>query len=1073
MSSIIQFLYTTILGYIFLNINASQIENTVASSNTGNGMVLLNSININISTTTLSHNAGYGLMILSSSSVRIDGITVNKNSVLQSPTIIYSGIFVTDGYSIVINNTISMYNQWGISFENVNALQIENTIASNNMNMGMVLLDSININISNTTISHNAGHGLLINSSTSIHIDGITINDNTYYGIYLLQTKWIYISRFTTLNKYSVSNYTQFFAIEDSQYISIYDTIITVNTSVVSSDELFSQPAVITLNNSTLNLSRCTFMGNRITGIKAIASSITLSGNLTFSNNSAYTGSAFILVDNSILILTENCRVHFINNHATNTGGVFSISNTQKLKTIYICNNGYSCIVSVIPTSTCFLRTQMDNSSSQHFIFSNNSAGKGGEIVYGGHVAYGFNKKKNCMDTFKDISNISDTSLSLISSDPLRVCLCDQSELPDCMLLDDPTPHSIYPGQTISISAVVVGQDWGTVAGSVFAQFLNKSTPENTICLKSSQGVQDANKDSCNSLHYTIFSMNEHLQQMLVLTAQDLYVSEYQNYHRLSIYDLKHSYSASLSVAQTLYYRTNPVYISISLLPCPPGFHIRSSKCDCNKLLEQIPGVQCFIQEQTIGRSGLVWVGMIDGDNGANGTLAASQYCPLNYCSKAASNVTLSESDSQCWYNHSGTLCGGCQPGLSLGLGSAQCLPCSNNYLALLIPFTLAGPALVGFIKLLDITISQGTINGLVFYANIIQANQDIFLPWRSTHPLTVFIAWLNLDFGVETCFFNGLDAYSKTWLQFVFPLYVWSIAGLIIILAKHSDRLAKVMGNNSVPVLATLFLLSYAKLFRTIITALSYTLITSQENDNKFITKAVWSADGNMDYLGSKHSPLFAIAVATLVFLWLPYTLLLFLGQWLHRCNCRQVIKTLVSMKPFLDAHYGPLKGRHRYWFGALHLVRAAILLLSALVPSDHSSIVAITSSGSAVMLMFYGSVVYQNSAVSMFNMAFYSNLILFASIILYIKTSGGDPAVAAYTLIGIAFLQFIGLVIFKIACILKKNPKLMKCVRMRRPVDDDWELYEQAALLREMESDTEEQDSESSGSTESLPTY
>ena len=33
--------------------------------------------------------------------------------------------------------------------------------------------------------------------------------------------------------------------------------------------------------------------------------------------------------------------------------------------------------------------------------------------------------------------------------------------------------------------------------------------------------------------------------------------------------------------------------------------------------------------------------------------------------------------------------------GLSLALGSAQCLPCSNNYLALLIPFALAGPAVL------------------------------------------------------------------------------------------------------------------------------------------------------------------------------------------------------------------------------------------------------------------------------------------------------------------------------------------------------------------------------------------
>ena len=1053
-------------GIVLMDCHFIQMHSIIAR-NWWIGLEFSDSNNIYIHNVTASHNKHGGMYTINCSNFHVYSSSFTNN------TITY-GIWMSVGHNIVINNTTIEYNAVGIYFYYINTVQIINTIASNNGYYGISLWDSTNINISNTTLSHNDGDGLVIYYSSSIHIDGITITDNQNYGIHLYKAKWTYITRVTALYKYSISKYP-FIIIQDSQYISIYDTIITVNMSVVSSGELISQAAVISLWRSTLNLSRCTLTGNRITGIKASASNITLSGNLTFSNNSAYTGSAFILVDNSILILTENCRVHFINNHATNTGGVFSIFNSQTF--IFLQSKHYAIPISTdyeIPISNCFLRTQMDDSSTQNFLFSNNSAGRGGDIVYGGDLAYGFNNNKNCMDTFKEISNISDTSLSLISSDPLRVCLCNQRRLPDCKLIDDPTPHSIYPGQTISISAVVVGQDWGTVAGSVYAQFLHKSTPENTIYLKSSQGVQNANKDSCNSLHYTIFSMNENVQQMLVLTAQDFYVSEYQDYHRLSMDKLKDIYSASLSVAQTLYYRTNPVYLNISLLPCPPGFHIRSSKCDCNKLLHQIPGLQCFIQEQTIGRNGLVWVGMIDDDNGTNGTVSASQFCPLNYCSKAASNVTLSESDSQCRYNHSGTVCGGCQPGLSLALGSAQCLPCSNNYLALLIPFTLAGPALVAFIKLLDITISQGTLNGLVFYANIIQANQDIFLPWRSTHPLTVFIAWLNLDFGVEMCFFNGLDAYSKTWLQFVFPLYVWSIAGLIIILAKHSARLAKVMGNNSVPVLATLFLLSHAKLFRTIITALSYTmLITSQENDEKFITKAVWSADGNVDYLGSKHSPLFAIAVFTLVFLWLPYTLLLFLGQWLHRCNCRLVTKFLVNMKPFLDVHYGPLKGRHRYWFGALHLVRAAILLISALIPSDHSSIVAISTSASAVLLIIFGSVVYSNSAISLFNMAFYSNLILFAATIFYIKTLGGDLAVAAYTLIGIAFLQFIGLFIFKIACILKKSPKLMKCVRMRRPVDDDWELYEQAALQREMESDTEEQDSDSSGSTESLPTY
>ena len=140
----------------------------------------------------------------------------------------------------------------------------------------------------------------------------------------------------------------------------------------------------------------------------------------------------------------------------------------------------------------------------------------------------------------------------------------------------------------------------------------------------------------------------------------------------------------------------------------------------------------------------------------------------------------------------------------------------------------------------LDLTISQGTLNGLVFYANVVKANEYLLY---NENPLAVFIAWLNLDLGLKTCFFNGLTAYGKTWLQFLFPLYIWSIAGLIIILAKYSDRVAKVMGNNSVPVLATLFFLSYAKLLNTIITALSFTMLSTTHG-----SKAVWSADGNLE---------------------------------------------------------------------------------------------------------------------------------------------------------------------------------------------------------------------------------
>ena len=41
-----------------------------------------------------------------------------------------------------------------------------------------------------------------------------------------------------------------------------------------------------------------------------------------------------------------------------------------------------------------------------------------------------------------------------------------------------------------------------------------------------------------------------------------------------------------------------------------------------------------------------------------------------------------------------------------------------------------------------------------------------------------------------------------------------------------------------------------------------------------------MWSGDGNLDYLGSEHAPLFVIAVAILMFLWIPYTLFITLDS-------------------------------------------------------------------------------------------------------------------------------------------------------------------------------------------------
>ena len=78
--------------------------------------------------------------------------------------------------------------------------------------------------------------------------------------------------------------------------------------------------------------------------------------------------------------------------------------------------------------------------------------------------------------------------------------------------------------------------------------------------------------------------------------------------------------------------------------------------------------------------------------------------------------------------------------------------------------------------------------------------------------------------FGDETCFYDGLDAYSKTWLQFVFPLFIWVLVVLVILVSYYSQRFANLLRSNPVSVLATLILLSHTKILHTMITAVYFT---------------------------------------------------------------------------------------------------------------------------------------------------------------------------------------------------------------------------------------------------------
>ena len=324
------------------------------------------------------------------------------------------------------------------------------------------------------------------------------------------------------------------------------------------------------------------------------------------------------------------------------------------------------------------------------------------------------------------VDTLGNNSFSVLSSDPMRACVCTNGT-PVCTTVF--MNMTKYPGEAFNIPAVVVGEGFGTVTGSAQSKFLSLGKNRTAPNLEEFQHLQKVSRSAgCAELQYTVLSEND--KEVMVLTAKDVTTLHYGSQSKVD--ELVTRYERWGNIRPELL--TYPIYINITLLPCPLGFMLHNSqhKCVCHLQLEE-HNIACNISDQTVHRSGNMWLNSSFFGNTTNGVIIHS-YCPFGYCKPRELNIKLENADIQCAFNHAGILCGGCQKGLSLALGSSQCLSCSNTYLTLFIPFAIAGFALVLFLTFLNLTVSNGTMNGLIFYANIVKANEAVFFPPGDLH---------------------------------------------------------------------------------------------------------------------------------------------------------------------------------------------------------------------------------------------------------------------------------------------------------------------------------------------------
>ena len=764
------------------------------------------------------------------------------------------------------------------------------------------------------------------------------------------------------------------------------------------------------INISRLSSSGSKFEGNSPDGaIQAIGTNVHIQGNVSFRNNSGIKGGALYLTSNAQLYFYENCNVEFSGNTATASGGAVYIQGDRNI------NIASSTVSDLVSCAIHFIA----NNYNVNISFSNNHANQSGHSVYATNI-YACQLEVG-QDTYQKVSDKvygkyitilpapEDSNETQIMSFPVKVliCSCDGDSY-----LNGTYHITTWPGATIRCYATTV-------------DFVNHTSPsvvyttvkgENSFAQLGPQQEVQWSKHECTPLEYQIYGLENSTVNFFLSTDEG---------------------DTSL----------NSLNMTVKLGPCGPGFMLSNDSrglptCICSNFLASF-GVSCDVSLGTVNRTDTIgWIGLLQ-----NGAEALATTCPLDYCISKDRAINLQSPNSICNGGREGVLCGRCPAGQSVVFGSTECHLCSDVWLITLGTYAVMGVVLIVVLFVLNLTVTQGTIYGLIFYANIIVVNSTVFFGGLDLKFLQVIISFIILDLGFPLCFYNGMDDAAKMGLQFAFPTYLLFLIIIFIVVCRHCissqpqqpstkllGKLRKFTLQKAVNVLATLVYLSYFKLVRAVIDILSYTAINVQNG----ASVQVWFYDGNIQYLHGVHTILFVFAIATSILFIIPYTVALTIIPIIDRFSDSNGLLKWINVKinlikPMNDAYYAPYNGWRRSWLGLQLLLFIFLLVPSPILGSNNPSLLLFIH---VLMLSVFAFIHIQikpfgqtnpdkkrkalqhlNIAYNWLDLFYIINYTLLAFTVSYLLSNGSSAAqlqIAVGVLVGIAVFVFFVTIVF-----------------------------------------------------------
>ena len=548
-----------------------------------------------------------------------------------------------------------------------------------------------------------------------------------------------------------------------------------------------------------------------------------------------------------------------------------------------------------------------------------------------------------------------------------RLCYCSEISSMNCYK-DQLGP--IYPGQTLNIMLAFTYSNFIELIIDVHDIKLPPTACKISLLQETKQIVTQ----TCTMVKFTILQINNHYKWCELIF---------------------NTYDPTLLTSDDEFY--------IKFYPCPAGFSKINGRCQCDPILTaaSLSIDDCDINDQTILRPANSWISATT--NNETFTYLVSLDCPFDYCLPQSSRLKLSSTaDLQCQFRRHNLLCGQCSDGLSTVFGSSHCQQCSNANIFIIVPIAILGLLLVVLLFFLNLTVADGTINAFILYVNILSINSTVFFRSHDTASKIAytFISVSNLDMGIQLCFYDGMDDYAKMWLQLLFPLYLIFIAAILIMASRYSSEVQRLTARRALPVLATLFLLSYTKILRTVSSVLfSYSkIIHLPSTHNKF----VWSVDANVNMLEFRFIALFIVCLVIFILL-IPFNVTLLFTKTLSR------FKIVNYFKPLIDVYQGPFRLKYYYCIG-LHLVIKTIFFsLSALDKKVNLLI------GSTILFAIEGILGYTCPYKNKFQNC-HEMILLFNLNTLYVLVLSDQSVTAVNVMIALAAVQFVFIVIYTI---------------------------------------------------------